>query len=117
MDVIATAPSMDRTKLLKFAERASARGAERRFDLAARLLDRALARLARTAAGMPPDSEVTPGEFETLTRLGASTSHAQAWAELQQELSARLTHGREVNIDPASLLTDAFLRIEAVATH
>ena len=115
MDVIATAPSMDRAKLLKFAEMASARGAERRFDMAARLLDRALARLARTAAGMLPDSEVTPGEFETLTRLGASTGRAQAWAELQQELSARLTHGREVNIDPASLITDAFLRIEATA--
>ena len=115
MDVIATAPSMDRTKLLKFAEETSARGAERRFDLAVGLLDQALARLARTAAGMPPDSEVTPGERETLARLGASASRAHAWAELQQELSARLTRGREVNIDPASLLTDAFLRIEATA--
>lgn len=115
MDVIATAPSMDRAKVLKFAEETSARGAERRFDLAVRLLDRALARLARTAAGMPPDSEVTPGERETFARLGAITGRAHAWAELQQELSARLTHGREVNIDPASLLTDAFLRIEAAA--
>ena len=117
MDVIATAPSMDRAKLLKFAEEASARGAERRLDLAVRLLDRALARLARTAAGSPPDSEVTPGELQTLERIGASASRAHAWAELQQELSTRLTHGREVNIDPASLLTDAFLRIEATAAH
>ncbi|MDE0521984.1 MAG: DNA polymerase III subunit delta' [Boseongicola sp.] len=115
MDVIATAPSMDRAKLLKLAERVSARGAERRFDLAARLLDRALARLARTAAGMPPESDVTPGESETLARLGANMGRAHAWAELQQELSARLTHGREVNIDPASLIMDAFLRIEATA--
>ncbi len=115
MEVIATAPSMDRAKLLKFAEQAAARGGERRFDLAVRLLDRALARLARTAAGMPPASEVMPGELETLARLGANTGRAHAWAKLQQDLSARLMHGRDVNIDPASLLTDAFLRIEATA--
>ncbi len=115
MDVIATAPSMDRSRLLKFAEEASARGAERRFDLTVKLLDQALARLARTAAGMPPASEATPGESETLARLGAATVRVHAWAELQQRLSARLTHGREVNIDPASLLTDAFLQIEATA--
>ncbi len=117
MDVIATAPSMDRARLLKLAEEVSARGAERRFDLAVRLLGRALARLAVTAAGSPPESQVTPGEFQTLERLGANASRAHAWAELQQELSTRLTHGREVNIDQASLLTDAFLRIEATSAH
>ncbi len=115
MDVIATAPSMDRAKLLKFAEEVSARGAERQFDLAARFLGQALARLARASAGMPPASEATPGESETLARLGASAGRAHAWAALQQELSTRLARGREVNIDPASLLTDAFLRIEATA--
>lgn len=114
LGVIGTAPNMDRPKLAKLVETLTARGAEARLDLAVTLLDTALSRMARSAAGMPM-TEACPGEAETLTRLGQSPRQAQAWATLQQELSARIAHGRAVNIDPASLLTDAFLQINEAA--
>ncbi len=112
--VIATAPNMDRPQLAKLVEHLTQRGADTRLDLAVTLLDTALSRLARSAAGMQL-AEAAPGEAETLAKLGQNTRQAQAWANLQHELSARIAHGRAVNIDPASLLTDAFLQINEAA--
>lgn len=112
--VIATAPSMDRPRLAKLVETLAARGAEARLELAVSLLDTALSRLARNAAGMTM-AEACEGEAKVLDRLGQHPRHAQIWAELQQSLSARVAHGRRVNIDPTSLLTDAFLQINEAA--
>ncbi len=111
MNVIGTTPSMDRQRLAKMVERVAARGAEARLELAVTLLDLALTRMARAGAGVLPSHEACPGETELLTRLGAAPGRAQLWAGLQQELSSRIAHGRGVNIDAASLLTDAFLQI------
>ena len=114
LGVIATAPNMDRQKLAKLIDHLSARGADARLDLAVTLLDTALARMARHAAGVSMN-EACKGEAETLAKLGATARQAQVWATLQQDLSARITHGRGVNIDPASLMTDAFLQINEAA--
>lgn len=113
LGVIGTAPAMDRPRLQKLVDHVAARGAETRLDLAITLLDLALSRIARAAAGLGPAVEACTGEHATLTRLAATD--ARTWASLQQELSARIAHGRAVNIDPASLLTDAFLRINEAA--
>ena len=115
LGVIGTAPSMDRQRLAKLIEKVAARGAEARLDLAVTLLDLALARMARHAAGMTPAIEACPGEAEVLARLAATPDAARTWAALQQDLSARIAHGRGVNIDPASLMTDAFLQINEAA--
>lgn len=116
--LIGGAPRMDRQALRSFVERVAQRGAEERLSLALRLLDLALVRLARTGAGRPPAADAAPGETETWARLAPNAKTAQSWAALQQELSARLAHGRAVNIDAQSLLTDAFLRInEAASAH
>ncbi|NNE80823.1 MAG: DNA polymerase III subunit delta' [Silicimonas sp.] len=109
------APSMDRQALRAFAEKATARGAEERLALTIRLTDLALVRLARTAAGMPPANDAANGEAEVLMRLGSGADAARKWADLQQELSARIAHGRGVNIDAQSLLVDAFLQINEAA--
>ncbi len=115
LGVIGTAPSMDRPKLAKLVETIAARGAEARLDLAITLMDLALARMARHAAGMPPAAEACPGEADILAKLAPTPGHARTWAALQQDLSARIAHGRAVNIDAASLLTDAFLQINEAA--
>jgi len=96
-------------------DKITARGAEARLDLGVNLIDVAMARLARNAAGQPPKGEASSGEFAILNALAGTPAKAHVWADLQQELSQRIAHGRAVNIDPASLLTDAFLRIEAAA--
>ncbi|AZQ66926.1 DNA polymerase III subunit delta' [Silicimonas algicola] len=113
--LISGGPRMDRQALRAFAENVTVRGAEERQDLAVRLLNLALVRLARTGAGRPPLAEAAPGEIEAWRRLAPDAGRAQVWATLQQELSSRIAHGRAVNIDAQSLLTDAFLRIDEAA--
>ena len=112
--LLGQAPQMDRQALRRFAEAAAARGAEEKLALSLRLLDLALIRLARTAAGHPPPAEAAPGEQAALAQL-ATAVPARRWAELQQTLSARLGHGLAVNVDASSLIVDAFLQINETA--
>lgn len=115
IDLLSNAPRMDRQKALALAEKAAQRGAEDRLDLTVRLLDVALARLARRGAGYQRSHEATAGETAVFDRLAPNLAKARAWAELHRDLGARLTHGRAVNIDPQSLLLDAFLRMNETA--
>ncbi|MEO9826001.1 MAG: DNA polymerase III subunit delta' [Paracoccaceae bacterium] len=115
MALLGTCPQIDRGAIAALAEKATARGAEARLDLLVRLLDLALTRLARTGAGHPPGPEACAGEADIMNRLAPDAAAAKNWAALQQELGARIGHGRAVNIDPQSLLMDAFLRIADAA--
>ncbi len=108
------APNMDRPAARAFAETAAARGAEARLALTLRLLDLALVRLSRTAAGHAPVQPAAPGEVEAWAKL-SNAAPARVWAGLQQTLSARLGHGMGVNVDPQSLLMDALLQINETA--
>lgn len=112
--LLGTAPAIDRQAARKIAEAAAARGAEQRLALLRRLLDLALVRIARTAAGHAPLQEAAPGEADVLVKL-ASLAAARNWAELQQSITQRLGHGLAVNVDPSSLLMDAFLQINETA--
>lgn len=113
--ILARAPRMDRPEAIAFAEAAAERGHEARLDLAVRMIDLALGRLARTAAGHPPATEAAEGERAMLMRLAEGAGAAGKWAGLQQEVSGRIAHGRAVNIDPASLVLDALLKIDEAA--
>ena len=108
--LMGSAPNMSRPALRAFAEAATARGAEEKLALTLRLLDLALVRLSRTAAGHAPLHQAAPGEMDAWAKL-ALAAPARVWAELQQTLSARLGHGMAVNVDPQSLLMDALLQI------
>ena len=114
IELLSTAPRMDRQKASALAENAAQKSAER-LDLTIRMIDTALARLARNGAGHPVDREVVEGETEVLSRLAPNLHKAQAWAQLTQDLGQRLAHGRAVNIDPATLVLDALLRINETA--
>lgn len=111
--LFASMPQLDRSAARRFADAATARGAEAKLALSLRLLDLALVRLARSAAGHAPAAEAAPKERDTFTRLAAVP--AQKWADLQQTLSERLGHGMAVNVDPASLVMDALLQINEAA--
>ncbi len=101
-----TLPEMDRGALLRLA----GTGRER-IDALFGLVDLLLSRLARQGAGAPPDAEATEGEAGTLARLAPDPAAGRAWADLQQKLSARIAHGREVNLDPSALVLDMGLKI------
>lgn len=117
VDLFGTAPRMDRQKAAFLAEKASQRGAEDRLNLTLSLLDTALSRLALFGAGRPPTRDAAPGERETFALLSPDLARAQSWADLNRDLGQRLAHGRAVNVDPAALLMDAFLKINETAAQ
>jgi DNA polymerase-3 subunit delta' len=111
-----TLPQLDRARALKLAEAAAARGAEAKLDLLLGLNDLLMVRLARAGAlGHPPLTEAVPGEATLLTRLAPDPHKAQAWAQTAQQISARMQHGRAVNLDPTALILDTVFKIQQTA--
>lgn len=110
--LLAGLPRVDRPALHALADEAAGRGAEARFDLLVRLAELLLARLARAAATGRSLPEAAPGEAALAARLRLPGG---TWARLAAEVPARVRAGRGVNLDPAALLVDMVLRLEAAA--
>ncbi len=83
-----------------------------------------LARLIAQAAGEGSDlvtlraiveeaSEI--GAARVLGRLAPDMAAGRGWADLAATLTARVRSARAVNLDPATLLVDMLLRIDAAA--
>ncbi|MCA0204406.1 MAG: DNA polymerase III subunit delta' [Proteobacteria bacterium] len=113
--LLAEYPQMDRARILKLCNSLGTREAEPRFDLTVRLLDLALARLARAGATGQPLPEAAPGESRLHARLAPDPRAARHWAEMAADLGARARGGRAVNLDPGALVLDMFLRLESAA--
>jgi len=112
---LANAPRYDRPRAIALAGSTAGAANKPRFDLTLRLFNLFLARLARAGSGHPPGAEAAPGEAAALARLAPHRSAGQAWAELQQTLSARAAHGRAVNLDADALILDMIFRINQTA--
>ena len=113
--LMAGLPRLDRAALQDLADSLSQRGAEARFDLTVRLVDLALSRLARAGASGSLPPEAAPNEAAMMQNLAADPGAARLWAELAMDLGARARQGRAVNLDPAALVLDMFLRMESAA--
>lgn len=113
--VLAGLPRMDRSRILKLCNSLGGRDAAPRFDLVVRLIDLALARLARVGATAETLPEAAPGEAAFLARFAPDPRAARHWAELASDLGARARAGRAVNLDPGALVLDMFLRLESAA--
>jgi len=114
--LLGSLPNLDRARTLKLAEAAATRGADAKLDLLITLVDLFLVRLARTGAtGVPPQTPAAPDEAQLLTRLAPTPAHARAWADVAQEIGARMRHGRAVNLDPTALVLDTFFKIQHTA--
>jgi len=59
--------------------------------------------------------QAAPNEARLLARLSPNDHAARAWAQLQQDLTGRVRHGRAVNLDPAALVLDTLLKISQAA--
>ena len=114
--IFTAAPRFDRPAAIRLAESCAGAANTPRLALVLRLFDLFLARLARAGAGHPPGAEAAPGEAALLARLSPDPAAARAWARLAQELSARASHGRAVNLDPAALILDMIFRINETAS-
>jgi DNA polymerase-3 subunit delta' len=110
--LLSTLPDLSRPHAIALAESAAGRGKEDRLDLLLTLLDRALARLARTGAvGSPPSPAAAPKEADVFHRLCPSQQTARIWAQLAQQEGDKLRHGRAVNVEAGSLLLGSFLAL------
>ncbi|MGB7319611.1 MAG: DNA polymerase III subunit delta' [Planktotalea sp.] len=114
--LLASLPRMDRSRALRLADAAAQRGAEDKLDMLVDLIALALARLARAGTlGVTPTPEATQGESEMIARLSPNPRQARRWAEVAQEVDAKLRHGRAVNLDPAALILDTLKLISQAA--
>lgn len=110
--LLSTLPDLSRPHAIALAESAAGRGKETRLDLLLTLLDRGLARLARTGAtGQPPSPAAASQEADIFLRLCPSPKDARVWAQIAQTEGDRLRHGRAVNVEAASLLLATFLAL------
>ncbi len=105
------APGIDRPAAIALAQEPGPEG----FPLALHLTEMFLARLARAGITGPPEPEAVPGEAAALARLSPDAAAARAWAAVAQEAGERARHGFAVNLDPAALLLDMFLRVDGAA--
>ncbi|MGR3541472.1 MAG: DNA polymerase III subunit delta' [Hasllibacter sp.] len=110
--LLAKAPGMPRAAMVKLAESCAGPRGAARLDAVIDLIDRLLARLARQAASGQPAPEAARGEAAA---FALHAGRPRRWAELHAELMPRLRHGRAVNLDPASLILEALLAIDAAA--
>ncbi|WP_200276863.1 DNA polymerase III subunit delta', partial [Rhodovulum adriaticum] len=113
--LLAGHPRMDRPRTIALAQSVTGKGAEARLDLALRLIELLLSRLARTGATGQPPPEAAEDEAAMLARLSPDAHAARGWAEAAQTLSARARQGKAVNLDPASLILDTVHRIDDIA--
>ncbi|MFV0359040.1 DNA polymerase III subunit delta' [Tropicimonas sp.] len=115
VSLVGRAPGINRPAMLQFVERYGARGEAIGIERALHIADLFLSRLARTGVAGPPLPEATPGEAALLQRLCPDACAARYWAGVQQRQGARVRQGISVNLDPAALLLDTVLTIDAGA--
>jgi len=117
IEILGGLPRFDRPRAIKLADSCTGKSAATRFDLVIDLMDQFLARTARAGLVGAPDRQGAPGEARLLARLSPGPGAARAWADLAQEVSDRVRHGRAVNLDPASLILDTVSKIEDTARN
>ncbi|WP_380054128.1 DNA polymerase III subunit delta' [Falsihalocynthiibacter sp. SS001] len=114
-DLMQAAPGIDRQRALSLAETAVGAKNVPKYDLLLDLFDLLLSRMARAGVSGPPAIEAAKGEAGLFQKLSGTPVHGRAWANLQQELSTRVRHGRAVNLDPAALILDMLLKMDQTA--
>ncbi len=113
LSLLATAPRMNRPRITALADSCGGGTAKARYDMVVHLLTLALSRLA--LAGAKGGSGDIAAEASLAARLSANARQAQIWAVLVQEITARIDHARAVNLDPAMVILDTFIKIDSAA--
>ncbi|MGE4610482.1 MAG: DNA polymerase III subunit delta' [Paracoccaceae bacterium] len=113
LSLLSTAPRMNRPRIIAFGEKCAGKSSENRYDMTVRLTLLALSRLALN--GAKDGNLALDGEAALAARLSSNPYQAREWATLVQDLNGRITHARAVNLDPAQVILDTFLSIDATA--
>lgn len=113
--LLAGAPGMDRREMIALAEACAGRDRADSYDMTLRLIDLALARMARAGALGVPAETATPEEAGMLAALAPGPDAARVWADLSPRIGGRAARARAVNLDPAQVMLDIFFEIDAAA--
>ncbi len=112
--ILDKAPNLHRPALTMLGNQCAARGNGDFYASVITLIDLALVRMARhgAKAAMGAASDRETAVFQKLCH---SEHQSRIWADLQQHLSGRIAHAVAVNLDPAQVILDTFLKIESAA--
>lgn len=113
--IVATAgtlPNLDRQMVGALADAAAARNAGAVYEHSKTLLSFLITRAAKTAALGKTPPEAVAGEAALLTRMSPHSRAARVWAKLAQDIDKRFAHATAVNLDPALVILDTFLKVE-----
>ena len=113
--LLGSCPNLDRQAALALANSASGRGTEARRELILRLFEAALARLARTGAGAPPQSFTSSEEATALTQLAPIPAAGLLWAEAAETLPNAARKALAVNLDPSGVILDMIFKANETA--
>ena len=116
VELLRRSPPIDRPRAIALAEAATGRDNAARYELTLDLVRIALTRLALAGSG----GEVSPAtraEADLFARLAATPAQGRLWAEIVPRLVERATHARAVNLDPAQVILDTLLQIDAAAAE
>ena len=106
---------LDRSAALAHAEAAGGRDSAR-YALTLDLLQLALGRLALAGAGAAPEPS-SEAEAALLDRLGRTPAQGTALGGTRAPARRPDDHARAVNLDPAQVILDTFLQIDAAAAE
>lgn len=116
LTLLSEAPGMDRRRLGALAESVAARDAGERYAMVLDLVELALSRMARAGAGAAP-VPVSEAEARLWARLAPGPGAARLWAARAAEFTSRAGHARAVHLDPAQVILDICLGIDAAAAE
>ena len=113
-NLLADLPELDRRRLAAFTNSLAAADDRNRRILATDMLERALADLARTAAGAGrPVSDLA----RRLEPLASNSAQARVWATAVSGLRASIEDAGSVNISPSATLLTVLASIETAAAQ
>jgi DNA polymerase-3 subunit delta' len=116
IDLLGCSAPLDRRRVIALADAAAGRDAADRYGLILDLTHRALGRLALVASGGAVEP-ISDAEAALFVRLGSTPAQGRLWAEMHSDLVGRAAHARAVNLDPAQVILDSFLKIDAAAAE
>ena len=116
LDILGSFPDLNTSKTSALADSLSGAAKAREFDVFLSVLDKVLHRLARHSLDMSELlSRATEKETAVFSELCKTPAAARHWADAAQSVSDRTRHGQAVNLDPAALILDTFLKLETCA--
>ena len=118
LDILEALPRLENEKVISISDMFTTPSSSGEFEFFVSLLELSLNRLSLSGAKTEQDVKQSIfNETSVFSRLSPNRQAAIQWAELTQELSARLRRGHAVNLDASALILDTFFQIEACAAR